>query len=373
MELQFKAVTATKANKNEREVKDCTGKNIYIGIDVHKKEWKVSIRGEKKEYICISMDPDPDTLHKYLSKNFPGGKYHSVYEAGFSGYWADRRLRELGIRNIVTNPGDIPQRGKEKRGKTDSVDAGKLSRELEGGNLEGVYVPTAEEEAIRSWVRHRNKLAKDEASAKTEIKMFLLSRGVRYDEEGKTAKNWSKAFIRKLAEKEMKTEADKELLELLLEELEGKIEATEKVTKKIEEMINKKESFKRNYENIKSVPGVGKVTAMTIMTELIVPDRFMSIDGLKSYSGLKPMVYSSGDRERVLGLDKAYNHHLQAAWNSMIWDKSLRKRYFDLLGRGMAKANAIIRIAVKILKLIMVMWKNQCRYNPSILEAAQAK
>jgi len=59
-------------------------------------------------------------LSKYFKKNYPNGKYYSVYEAGFSGYWMDRELRENGIENIIVNPADIPttNREKEKKGRS---------------------------------------------------------------------------------------------------------------------------------------------------------------------------------------------------------------------------------------------------------------
>ena len=58
---------------------------FFIGIDTHKKSWKVSILGEQYEHKTFSQNPDPALLASYLKKNFPGEIYKSVYEAGFSG------------------------------------------------------------------------------------------------------------------------------------------------------------------------------------------------------------------------------------------------------------------------------------------------
>jgi hypothetical protein len=55
----------------ERRSKDFTNKNIFIGIDNHKKNWKVNILCEAIDHKTFTMDPAPEILNKYLHKNFP--------------------------------------------------------------------------------------------------------------------------------------------------------------------------------------------------------------------------------------------------------------------------------------------------------------
>jgi transposase len=57
-----------------------------------------------------------------MYKRYPGGNYHSVYEAGFCGYWIDRELKRYGFNNIVINPADVPSTQKEKSTKTEPVE-----------------------------------------------------------------------------------------------------------------------------------------------------------------------------------------------------------------------------------------------------------
>ena len=85
-----------------------SSQNIYVGFDVHLKDWKVTIMSETLVHKTFSQPPVPKTLHKYLVGNFPGGIYHSAYEAGFCGYWIHNQLLSLGIKSIVVNPADIP-------------------------------------------------------------------------------------------------------------------------------------------------------------------------------------------------------------------------------------------------------------------------
>ena len=69
---------------------------IYCGIDVHKNSWKVHLRHCNLDLAKISMHPDTEELSRILKKNYPDAEYKSVYEAGFSGFEAHRKLCALG-------------------------------------------------------------------------------------------------------------------------------------------------------------------------------------------------------------------------------------------------------------------------------------
>jgi len=68
-------------------------------------------------YKTFTQDPQPQILRNYLEKNFPNANYYSAYEASFSGFNNHRELLNLGIKNIVVNPADIPTTDKERKQK----------------------------------------------------------------------------------------------------------------------------------------------------------------------------------------------------------------------------------------------------------------
>lgn len=78
---------------NQKEFKD---QEFYIGMDVHKKNWVITLRNNNMELKTFSMDPSPELLYKHLHCNYPGGRYISAYEAGFCGFWIHRSLESLG-------------------------------------------------------------------------------------------------------------------------------------------------------------------------------------------------------------------------------------------------------------------------------------
>ena len=193
---------------------DFTGKNIYIGLDVHKKSWSVTILLDELEHRTFSSPPVPEFLNKYLRKHFPGGRYLSAYECGFSGYVHHRKLNELGIENIVINPADVPSSNKEKTTKTDKVDSRKIAKGLRNGELKGIHVFDRVHEEFRSFVRQRTIFQKDLRRSKQRIKSSLMYHGIEIPEDFDEA-SWSNSFEDWLSGLEMSTTNGTQVLENL--------------------------------------------------------------------------------------------------------------------------------------------------------------
>jgi hypothetical protein len=62
---------------------------IYVGIDVHKKSWHVTIRSVERQEWSGSIASDWEVLEKVLGR-YSDRKVVAVYEAGFSGFWLYR-------------------------------------------------------------------------------------------------------------------------------------------------------------------------------------------------------------------------------------------------------------------------------------------
>ena len=108
-----------------------------------------------------------------MVKNYPKAEYYSVYEAGFCGFWIHYRFIELGTHSIVVNSADVPTTVGEKLRKTDAVDSGKLARSLRARELKGIYIPVCESLEIRSLIRLRDSITKDQTRQKNRIKLGL--------------------------------------------------------------------------------------------------------------------------------------------------------------------------------------------------------
>lgn len=342
---------------------DFTGQDIYIGIDSHKKSWGVSIYSDHFEHKTYTQPVSSKVLYNYLTTNFPNANYKSVYEAGFSGFWIDRELRDLGIDNIVVNPADVPTSNKDRKTKTDRVDARKLAKMLRSNSLTAIYVPDKDVLEDRQLLRFRQALLKDIRKCKCRIKSQLMYFGVDIPEQ-LDKPYWSKAFKAWLRAKHFDGSAQLTIISKL-----NQLEFIEQEKRLIEKAIV--DLSKTKYNDIvtllRSIPGIGILTAMTLVTELVDIKRFKRIDELHSFVGLTPNVYSSGDKEFIGSITKRSNRFIrpiimQSAWRAVKVDPQMLKTYHQLCGR-MKGNKAIIKIAKKIMSRVRYVWINQKELN----------
>lgn len=350
-------------NINSLSFKD---QDIFLGLDVHLKNWTVTLRLNRLELKTFSMNPNPDQLYRYMNKNYPDGNYFSVYEAGFCGYWIHRKLSQLGFKNIIVNPADIPTTHKEKDQKRDPLDSRKLARELENGSLKGIYVPTEQQQAARSLSRLYHKAVKDRTRIKNAIKSFLQFQGIEIPGNDKIH-HWSGRFIHWLKSISFVDQENSYYLNSLLDNLQYK----RKQTLDIIRFMKKISKNNRIIECLKTITGIGFLTAFTLYAELIDIKRFMGLDHLASYIGLIPSITSSDEHEINRGLTYRQNKRLrsqliESAWVAVRHDPALTQSYNKYLQR-MSKQKAIVRIAKKLLNRIRYVWLNEKEYVTGVV------
>ena len=356
-------------NKNNKL--NFAGQRLYVGLDVHKKSWKVTIILNGLQIKKMTMNPQPKELYNYLTTHYPNADYYSVYEAGFSGFWADRQLRSLGIKNIVVNPADVPTKSKERRRKDDRVDSGKLARELSVGHLEGIYIPEEKIEAFRTLVRLRRQLVTDQTRIKNRIKSLLLFLGESVSEDiGE--RTWSKTYITALKTLPIKQANSKQTLLELLETLESLRNQIASIVKQLRNYVAEDEEANKIVTLLRSVPGIGFVLAVILYSEIIDIKRFKRLDELATYVGLSPSVASSGEKEITLGLSRQKNKYIrnsliEATWVAIRKDPALQMAYGKLLQK-MPGNKAILRISKKLLNRIRSVWMNQQPYVLSVVQ-----
>jgi transposase len=128
----------------------------------------------------VSIDASADGLITYLRRHYSGASFHCVYECRPFGFNLCRCLWSAGIECIVVNPADIPGTDKEKRSKTDVIDARKLACYHAAALLQGVHVPSERSQKQRSIIRFRKKLWGDLIRAKNRLKSELIFSGNRH-------------------------------------------------------------------------------------------------------------------------------------------------------------------------------------------------
>jgi transposase len=351
---------------------DFKGQNIYVGFDVHLKSWTVTIMTERLTHKTFSQPPKPEVLYHYLLKTFPGGIFHSAYEAGFCGYWIHNKLIKFGINSMVVNPADIPTTGKEKVMKDDSRDSIKIARSLRNGDLTPIYVPSLTTLEDRGLVRTRAALVKDLTRYKNRIKSFLQFRGIELPGAFSQPKTyWSNRFTKWLEDLEMTEPSGKASLNALLEQSKHLRAAVLLTTRQIRD-LSKTDRYQNQQDLLRSIPGIGFLTAMIILTEIETMDRFSNLDQLCGFIGLVPSTNSTGDHE-VIGELTSRGHPvlrstiIESAWVAARIDPALNKCYHDYC-RRMEPNKAIIRIARKLISRIRFVLKNNQPYVCSVVK-----
>lgn len=343
------------------------GENIYVGIDTHKKSWKVGIYHEDIALKSFSQEANPEILVKYLNRNYPGAKFHCAYEAGFCGFWIQKYLSSQGINCIVVNPADVPTSHKEKEFKTDPRDCLKIARALRSNLLEPVYIPTDEGIESRHLVRLYNDMSKNYTRYKNKVKGKLNFYGIEYPQEFMSDNNhWTGAFYSWLQTIKLKSEQGNWSLQFYIQECLKAKELKKQAKRKVRELA-KKEPFKKRVDLLRTIPGIGLVTAMKILTEIESIQRFKTLDKLCAYIGVIPSTNSSGEKERVGEITTRGNKFLkgaivESAWMAIRYDPALLHKYLQLKNR-MDGNKAIIRIVRKLVARIMYVLVNEKPYE----------
>jgi len=321
---------------------------FFVGIDVHKKTYHVTgVWEDGREEFSKSMPADKEILVKYLDR-WRLSRIFAVYEAGYFGYALHDYLIEHGIECRVTPPSLIPgEYG--NRVKTDRRDSRKLALYCAKGFLKGVYVPTVEERSHRQVIRTRRQLVNDRIRKQNQIKSFLTQYGIPLpDVVGK----WSKQYMEKLNCLRLHDRwLQKSFTELIraYEFVDGQIEEQTNLLKE----LAKEERYRDRVVILRSIPGIGIISAMEMLLELQDVERFSTADQLAAYVGLTPSQYSSGDRIRMGRITCIGKQHLralliEAAWVFVRKNASANEIYTRIRARAGSK-RAIVAIARRLL------------------------
>src|SRR5512136_776279 len=240
---------------------DFTGKDLFVGLDVHKKSWSVTIVVDGIEHKTFTQSPDPEALNKYLQRTFPGGSYHSAYEAGYCGYGIHRQLNSLGIKNIVINAADIPTTQKDKLHKRDPVDSRKLARGLEKDSLHGIHVFDRNIEELRSLNRTRFYLMRDLRRSKNRIKSFLLYYDIPLPMEFDN-NQWTLSFISWLKQVKMQTSAGQDAFSHLITSYEHHRQQLLILSRIVRLRISQHD--KELFNLLKTISGIGPLTSSAL-------------------------------------------------------------------------------------------------------------
>ena len=330
--------------KNQSKEFSVRGKEVFVGIDVHKESWQVTVRTEGEEIFHGRIASDYRVLRGILNR-FAGSKMKVAYEAGPCGFGLHDQLNADRIEGIVVPPSLIPIESGNKV-KTDKRDSRKLAKLLESNMLKRVYVLTPEDRADRELLRTRRQILEHRNDVARQIKSKLLFYGIRPPFSARAG--WSKVFIQWIKDLSLGSEVLKVSFRSLVELYEYLTRQVIAVSRKVVE-LSRREKYRRRVQLLRSVPGIGILIAMEILVEIQEMARFKRAEELASYIGLTPSEFSTGEHVRQGRITRCGNKRVrtglvEASWILIQKDFGLRKKY-DQLKQWKGGKRAIIAIA----------------------------
>ena len=280
---------------------------LFVGLDVHKDSISVAFAagGEPTPPHFLGQigtrQCDIDKLLRRLKSRSRTLVF--AYEAGPCGYVLYRYLTTKGLECRVVAPSLLPKRPGD-RVKNDRRDAVELARLLRSGDLDAVYVPTVEDEAIRDLARAREDTLRTLKAAKLRLKSFLLRLGLHY--LGRA--NWNDAHRRYLARVVCPTPAQQIVFQESIRAVDEQVDRLARLEAELREQVA---SWRLAplVTSIQALRGVQDTVAITVVAELGDLTRFDNPRQLAAFVGLTPSEYSSGATRRQGGITKAGNGH----------------------------------------------------------------
>lgn len=335
---------------------------LWIGIDFHKKTWRIHFRTESFSGNPFSMEPDPDGLYAKVLKEYVGYEVEVVYECGCFGYWAHRKFVSYGWQSIVVNPCDIPRISKQKYTKTDSIDARNLSKLLKAGLLRSVTVPNMKREQLRALFRRRVQTVMYTRSIKVRLKAQLLYFGIKIPTEMDNA-SWSKNFKSWVKDLEWEYETGRQMMLSNLKQVDYLHYETNEISNQLRKYC--RDNYRKTYDLLRTVPGVGPLTAICFICEVGDISRFKNFKQLACLVGMMPTTYQSSETNRTQGLTPRAlrimrSYLVEASWQAVRIDPILREYYKKHTGK---KPNDIIvKVARKLLSRMYGVLRTETEY-----------
>lgn len=346
------------------------GQTIFIGMDIHKASWNLGIHLNDMFVKNVHQKPNPSVMAAYRKQHYPGARYIAAYEAGKFGFWKQRQLRQLGIECLVVNPADIPKSQKDTLQKTDPRDARNIGLRLQSGALHSIHIPDEQQEADRVFFRHRKRIWKDLTRCKNRIKGMLAFSGIDIPEQYDNA-SWSHNFIVWLKTIDCRQSSRRTALNYMIGQMEFLRKELLHISTDIRKMM-REQRYKNNYYLLRSIPGIGPLTAASLLVEIGDVKRFETFYHLNSFVGLLPMEHSSGDNESK-GILTVRKHRqlrsdlVESAWTAKRTDPAMSLYFQEQVKRKDSKI-VIIKIGRKLLNRIGYVLINQTSYEYGIVK-----
>jgi len=321
----------------------------YLGIDLHKHSLVIGGVHAKQAIVLPPRRLDLDDWPKWAKTHLT--KSDVVVVEATTNAWDFYDVTNPCVqRVVVANAAKIALITKT-RVKTDQKDVMVLARLLAAGLIPEVWVPPVEVRELRSLISHRRRVIDTRTSLKNRLQSVLhrhhlvLPSG---DPFAAIHRSWwdtlnvsptERLHLKHELTSVAQLDSQVAEIEVELQRLSCVAPWSERVTYLIQ------------------LPGVGLITAMTVLSAIGDITRFEHAKELVGYAGLGASVPDSGQTHHTGRITKQGRKELrtvlvEAAWSAVEYS-AFWKAEFERLGRRLDQMKAIVAIARK---LLVVVW-----------------
>ncbi len=320
----------------------------YLAIDLHKRYLMIGGLDAQQRVV---MPPRKIDLHRWPAWAATQlTQADAVVVEATSNAWTiyDHLLPLVG-RVVVADAFKIRQIA-QSRVKTDKHDVLILAQLLRADLVPSVWVPPSHVRELRALIAHRNRLVRTGAMAKNRLQSLLHRHNLR-PPNGKlfAAKQrpWWQQLDLPLSER---LRVDQDLA--TLDHFAPQVATIERELHR----LSTTDPWAPQVPYLLQLPGIGVVTAMTVLAAIGTIERFPSAKHLVGYAGLGAGVHASGDTYRTGGITKDGRRELrwvlvEAAQSAVRSHPYWRALYTRLEGR-IGTGKAIVAVARKLLVAI---------------------
>lgn len=344
--------------------------DIFVGIDVDKKSFSFTVKDHEHMNIQKRMTASPENLHHYLTNTFKKKRVICAYEVGGTGYRLHDYMMERNIPCLMVSPPSMPVPS-NSRVKTNRLDSDKITTALKAGELPSIHVPDQDYRDLRHLLRCREDYVLQGRIAKQRIKALLLFAGL-HESIKEPLVNWSSSYIKALKKLICPTQATRQRLDMLLVDLDYNRQQNLNVLKSLRDFCNNHPSIHQHCQHVDSIPGVGFITAISMVGYIGDPTFLDNPRQLAAFIGVVPRERSTGNKVRKGGITHLGSPILRSLLIEAAW---IAKKKIDMLDKfyhrvyaknkydsGIAARKAIVAVARKLTTIIYRVLKEQRDY-----------
>ena len=332
----------------------------YIGLDVHKKTISYCV---KDAAGCVLQEGKIGSTRQELSawiKALPQPRMIAMEATIFTGWIYDHLLPHA-EKVKVAHPLMLRAIAVAKR-KNDRLDAAKIADYLRCDILPECHMASTAIRDRRRVLRYRNLVVKQSVQMKNRVSGLLMETGVSYNKRRLHQVGYFKDLLW------MNPEVS-DSIRPLLKFCRERIEHAKELDYRLVGSLERDPMLKARLERLRTVPGVGAITALTWALEIGDFTRFASIKEAISYCGLCSEEKSSADKVMRMPLSKQRNKYIQrvlieAAKLAVRQNHELAMVYDKELQRGNPN-RATLAVARKLVAYLLAVDRRKENFVPA--------